>query len=462
MLATIVSTIKRCTMLSAGDHVIVGVSGGADSVALLHVLHGLQRQWGLTLTVAHLNHMLRGEEARREAQFVAELAHSLGVACVAEERDVRRYKQETGCTLQEAAREVRYEFFLELLKRCTAQKVALGHHADDQAETLMLWLIRGTSLKGLAGMQPVREHTFIRPLINVTRSEIEAYLTERQIQFIPDMSTREQHYLRNKIRHHLLPIIRKDYNPSIVATLSRLSELIRRDREGLEQLVTQIAEELFTVNDLQETVCRISELKRYPEALRGSIIKHGLACFLGKPQGIYFRHIQGVNDLVDGSGPAKRIQLPGGCTVIRQYDELIFTRDTPPLVSYCYTFDSIPERIRIHEIERDIVFTVESVSGASREIRNVEKDVAFLAYDEIRFPLLVRNFCPGDHFYPLGLGGRKKIKDFLIEKKIPSRDRYKIPVLLFQDRIAWVGGLRIDDRFRLKPGTNKALKVVIT
>ncbi len=455
----VVKTIKKYRMITPGDHVIVGVSGGADSVALLSVLHGLRKKWNITLTVAHLNHMLRGEAAKREACFVAQRAETMGIPCVAEERDVRGVKIKEGGSLQEAARIARYQFFLDVCRRRNAQKIALGHHADDQAETLLMWLIRGTSLKGLAGIPPLRDEIIIRPLITVSRREIEAYLEEKGLTFIPDSSAGEQHYLRNRIRHQLIPLLQQEYNPRIVATLSRLSELLRGENEALELMVGEIAQKILIAQNEQEMRFSIDHLKQCREELWGRIIKNIVAQLTGSSRGIYFRHIEAVCNLAAGTGPEKTVQLPAGWSVVREYNQLIFTGEKSRSISYCYVLDALPERITIEEIKKDICFAVEEVPGSPEEVLIRQKDVDFLDYNTIQFPLTLRNYQPGDRFHPLGLRGSKKLKDFFIDNKIPRRERHTFPVLLSRQEIVWVGGLRIDDRFRVGADTRKVLKV---
>ena len=455
----VIQTIKKYHMIGPGEHVIAGVSGGADSVALLSILCSIRDQWRLTLTVAHLNHMLRGAAAQQDALFVANLAGRLGLPCITEEHDVRAYRQREGLSLQEAARAVRYKFYLDLRQRTGARKVALGHTASDQAETLLMWLIRGTSAAGLSGIPPVRDDIFIRPLISITRAEIESYLNEQKISYIPDSSASEQHYFRNKIRHQLMPLLQQEYNPNMVQTLNRLGELLQQDNEILDALVQEGVADSFPDGQGNELIFPVKSVKKYPEALQGRIIKATIARIKNSSQGIYFRHIEAVRQLLSSVGPSKKIQLPAGWSVVREYDTLIFTQKKFQKSSFCYTFDCLPERISIQELQKTIAFKIEEIQYPKDNLLTPEKNIDYLDYDRLKFPLTVRNYQPGDRFYPLGLGGSKKLKDFFIDNKISPRERYNIPLVLSQDEIAWVGGLRIDDRFRIRPGTRKALKI---
>jgi len=456
------AAITAHTMLDRGDHVIAGVSGGADSVALLCVLCSLQKKWGLRLTVAHLNHMLRGGAARREVAFVRELAGRRGLRCIVGERDVRAVKAETGCSLQEAARIARYRFFYELREELGAQKIALGHTANDQAETLLMWLIRGTSGAGLAGIPPVRDGLFIRPLLAVTRSEIEAYLAQQQVSFIPDSSAGEPHYLRNKIRHQLMTLLEKEYNPRMVQTLSRLAELVRADNEVLDRRVREIVAPLLASRNERGASCPVAFIAGQPAPLRGRIIKAALAGLKGGGQGIYHQHVTAVDRLAGGAGRSRTIQLPAGWSATREYDRLIFMREKPLQQHYCYAVDRVPARVSIAEIGRDMILAVEDLQEPAAELLAREKKIDFLDYDALQLPLTVRTWRPGDRFHPLGMSGSKKLKDFFIDNKISPRLRRSIPVLLSRDTIVWVGGLRIDDRFRLRETTRRVLKITLT
>jgi tRNA(Ile)-lysidine synthase len=456
------AAITAHTMLDPGDHVIAGVSGGADSVALLCVLCSLQKKWDLRLTVAHLNHMLRGGAACREAVFVQELADRLGLRCIVGERDVRAVKAETGCSLQEAARIARYRFFCELGEELGAQKIALGHTANDQAETLLMWLIRGTSGTGLAGIPPVRDGLFIRPLLAVTRSEIEAYLAQQQVSFIPDSSAGEPHYLRNRIRHQLMTLLEKEFNPRMVQTLSRLAELVRADNEVLDGIVRKIVDPLFALRNQQVVSFPVAVITGQPASLQGRIIKAVLAGLKGGGQGIFHQHVAAVNRLAERAGRSRTIQLPAGWSVTREYDRLIFMRDKPLQQHYSYTVERVPARISIAEIGRDMILAVEDLQEPAAELLAREKKIDFLDFDALQLPLTVRTWHPGDRFHPLGMSGSKKLKNFFIDNKISPRLRRCIPVLLSRDSIAWVGGLRIDHRFRLKETTRRVLKITLT
>lgn len=452
-------TIEKFSMLKKGDHVVVAVSGGADSVALLSVLNSLKEELGLTVTAAHMDHMIRGYESKKEMAFVRSLTAKMGVECIAKAKDVSAVKNDDGLSLQEAARDVRYEFFRETLNMAQADKVAIGHHGDDQVETALMWFIRGASLKGLSGMPPKREGIFIRPLIETTRKEIEQYLKENGIEYVRDTSKNEQQYLRNDIRHNLLPLLRKEYNPQIDDAILRMTHLLRQDDEVLESYTKQAVDECFIEFD-EDICCSIEKMKKYPEALHGRMVMELVERIKGDTRGITFKHVGSVCACIS-EGPSKVVQLPQGLCVWREYDKLIFTYKQEQEPQYHFSYDSLPESVRIEEAGMKLFFNVLGNPDVEKLLEQHEPGTEFLNYDEIKFPLAIRSVLSGDRFFPLGMEHSRKLKDFFIDLKVPVRDRSRIPLLLSEERIAYVCGLRIDDRFKLKKCKSRVLKVRI-
>jgi len=452
-------TIEKFSMLKKGDHVVVAVSGGADSVALLCVLNSLKEELGICVTAVHMDHMIRGDESKKEMTFVQSLAADMGVECVAEAKDVSAVKNDEGLSLQEAARDVRYAFLRETMDKVQADKVAIGHHGDDQVETALMWFIRGASLKGLGGMSPVREGLFIRPLIETTRKEIEQYLKENSIEYIKDTSMNEQQYLRNDIRHNLLPLLRKKYNPQIDDTILRMTYLLRQDDELLESNVKQAVDDCIIESE-DDFCCSIEKIKKYPEALYGRMVMELVERIKGDTRGVTFKHVNSVRACIS-AGPSKVVQLPQGLCVWREYDRLIFTYKQDQELQYKFSYDSLPESVWIAEAGMKLFFNVLENPDVEKLLEQQETGTEFLNFDEIRFPLVIRSVLPGDRFFPLGMEHSRKLKDLFIDLKVPVRDRSRIPLFVSEERIAYVCGLRIDDRFKLKKGKLKVLAIRI-
>jgi tRNA(Ile)-lysidine synthase len=456
----VLCTIKDYGMISPGDHVLAAVSGGADSVAMLHMLYALKERLKIKLCVAHMDHQLRGEEAQREAVFVQELAGRLGIACRAEPRDVLDHKAASGLSLQEAAREVRYGFFRDAMAATGANKLALAHHADDQAETVLMRLVRGASLKGLAGIPPCRDGYIIRPLIGVERGEIEAWLRERNIYFIPDTSAGEQQYLRNKIRHQLLPLLREAYNPGIAATLGRTAALLRQDEQALESLVDEMVRRSVEIQNNEHTIA-ITALQAAGAQLYGRLVRRIIAGLKGDTRELTEKHIAAIIRLIEKPGPSRTVQLPGPWCVRRQYGALVFGRRRHAPPPFNYTSDEMPVLIELAELGVSLHFEAVPIVDCRAVFDNADALTAYFAVDRAVGAVTVRQWRPGDIFYPLGAPGSKKLKDLFVDLKVPPPERRRVPVLLFGNRIAWVCGLRLDERFKVLSGQHTALRVTL-
>lgn len=458
MLKNALKTVKQYAMLHHGDNVLVGVSGGADSVALLIVLNMIKQKQALTITAAHLNHQIRGIQADREAEFVKKICGDMKIACIAQSRDVPMIKKHRGLSLQEAAREARYEFFLETADNIRASKIALGHNADDQAETLIMRLLRGASLKGLCGIPPVRDR-IIRPLITTTRDEIERFLKNLNMPYLPDQSSSEQNYLRNRVRHQLIPILKNQYNPETLSVLCRTAELLRQDHEFIDRELT-LWTDRHTQKQHGETYCNINHFSHEPPSMWGGFIMKIIEKHLGNTRKIGYRHIEEIKHLISSSNPSAFTPLPQGLYVLREYDNLVFTAQHPfSSKPFQYTFNELPGTIHIREINRTLRFEI----CADRNLHTdaSSNTTVLLDADKIVSPVCVRNWMDGDRFSPEGLGGSRKIKQLFTDLKIPARLRKQIPILLFGGKIAWVCGVRTDRFFLPDKHTGSVVQVTL-
>jgi tRNA(Ile)-lysidine synthase len=294
MLKKIRKTIADCSLLERGDHLLVAVSGGPDSVALLRAMVILSSEYGLQLTTAHLNHGLRGAEAKREEEFVKSLCTGMGIACICKTVDIRLLQKGRGMSLEEIGREERYRFLGEAAETCGAQKIATGHHRDDQAETVLINLLRGCGLEGLKGIPPMRDGRIIRPLLHVGREEILEFLNREGLTYMTDSSNLSPLFLRNRIRHELIPELTLKYNPGIVEALSHTAEIIRKDDDYLQAVVRQILCQWRIVPGAAEMKLPLSALLDLHVALQGRVIKYLLESAALPGHGIGYRHIEAV------------------------------------------------------------------------------------------------------------------------------------------------------------------------
>ena len=452
VLRTVRSTLADHKMVRRGDRVVVAVSGGADSVCLLDALHRLSAGLGVQLVVAHFDHGLRGDEDASETRFVARLARERGVPFETDRAGPSL--RDPGGSPEERAREARYAFLERVRRGHGAERVATAHTLDDQAETVIMRLLRGSGLSGLSAIPPVREPGVVRPLIRIRRREVEGYLERQGLPWRTDPTNLQAGPLRNRIRLELLPELLA-YQPRLVEHLGELADLAREENAVLDGL----AREWLDVRCGPERDGRVTlprpALAGLPTALRRRVVRQALGSTRGGLSGIQRNHVAAVEGLVLGDKPNARIDLPGGRCARRSYDRVVlgprragerpaFHARFPGPGSHIVQEAGL--RVLLEEKPRR---AVSSLSGS--------RWTAFLDAERTRYPLEMRPWLPGDRFVPLGMQGRRKVKDFLIDRKVPAEERAGVPLLISRGRTAWVCGRRIDDRFKVTEETERVL-----
>jgi tRNA(Ile)-lysidine synthase len=478
-LKTVEATVCRYNMLDSGDTVLVGLSGGPDSVALLHSLVAMQSIWSLRLVVVHLNHQLRDSAAEKESVFVEKLASQLHIPCVIASRDVRSYQATHRLSIQEAAREVRYAFYDETAETYGAQKIALGHQKNDNAESVLMHLLRGTGPRGLSGIPPVRQGRIIRPLLEVTRNQILDFLQCQGIKYLEDSSNRDSKYLRNKIRHELLPLLKSNYNVQVASALTRLASIARDEEHFWNDLVTATFNDLVREYKNDRVVFFASQLTRLHRALLHRMIRYSVSALKGDLKRLTHSHVEKVHRLITGTAHSVWLDLPGGIGVARDGDFIHFTLEPQPekpQFQYPITgtgttlIPEIGKILRLCEckidgrlvklpgpLEEGPIENGSQARGRPVEPKNLPREKAFFDFQALSFPLVVRNFWQGDRFTPLGMSGTQKVKDFFINQKIPRSQRHRCPLLLSKGKIIWVGKYRIDESVKVTDATKRVL-----
>ncbi len=469
-LHNIARTIRDYHMFERGQSVLVGVSGGPDSVALLHALRRLAPLFSLDLTVAHLNHGLRQAASDADAEFVAELARRLDLKCVVREMDVHAYRRRHKLSLEEAARMLRYDFFRQAAAENGLDRIALGHHQDDTAELVCLYLFRGSGPLGLAGIPPVRGN-IVRPLIQRTRREIFAFLAAENLDSVRDASNQDPRFLRNRVRLQLIPDLQKAYNPSIVQTLARSAQILRDENEWIEATLEPVYRQSFAAADEGRLTLRVPEVRKFHPAVVRRIVRRALREVKGDLRRITFRHIAAVVQLFAAGPPDGRLYLPDGIRAQRSADLLYLYRDLrrrprpdagPDRAAshepggYAYRIER-PSSVFVKEYGRHIRFT-QSDPSQTPDFAAGGQETVFLDLDKLTFPLTLRNFRPGDRFTPLGMHGSQKVKNFFINSKIPRAERANCPLLISAGNIVWIVGHRIADSVKIDPTTRRCLK----
>ncbi|HZC67614.1 MAG TPA: tRNA lysidine(34) synthetase TilS [Nitrospirales bacterium] len=461
----VVSAIRRKKLLRHDDRVLVAVSGGSDSVCLVMVLHEMRQRGvlpGLDLHVAHVNYGLRGEESEKDETYVRDLGKTLSLPVHVERVHL---VPRPGQTLQSQARDTRYAFFARVRREYGLTAVATGHTADDQAETVLLWLLRGSGTSGLAGIPAQRDDGIIRPLLGVTQEQVLDYLASRGIAYRTDASNATRVYRRNRIRHEIVPLLRT-FNPQIVQGLARAAEIFAAEAALLDDLERERWKAV--VKDVAPgcVVLQGERLVLEPLGLQRRLIRRALSVVRGSAAGLTFRHVEDVLARVVGAVHCGKLDLPSGIVVERDGALITVGRscvkgqaragaDWAPGVPL-----SIPGKVLLGKEGPHLL----ALKGCD-PVKGRADGHSMLVMDAGRLgdPLTVRNWRPGDWFCPSGMKGhRKKLQDFFVDQKIPRNQRAEVPLVVAPEGIVWVVGYRGDERFMAGKATTRfvTLKLV--
>jgi tRNA(Ile)-lysidine synthase len=450
-------TIKKYDMVQEGDRVIVGVSGGPDSICLLHLLMTFRSQLGIHLYVAHLDHMFRGKESEEDARFVKALCQKWGIPFFGDKIDVPKYVEKSGLSPEDAARRERYHFFKRLKEQIGAKKIATGHNRNDHEETILMNIFRGAGLDGLVGIDPVRDY-FIRPLIDIPREAIEKYLREEDIPYRIDATNLTSDYFRNSLRLELIPLIRKKYCPHIGQSLRRLAEIAKRDLSFMDEETEKAWAHVIRCEP-EKVIIDVKKFSQRHEAIKYRLVRLAVEKLAGNVKDFETRHANLLVDFIEQASPGSLIDLPKNLQGVKEYEHCILSKENfDEIPDYSYIL-SVPGQITIRETGIRVKAYIQPCS----EHTTIENDrrTAYLDYDKIDSDLVIRNRQPGDRFKPLGGIGFKKLKDFFIDEKVPRRKRNHVPIVAAGGRIIWVGGMRIDDRFKVTGETKRILVLVV-
>jgi tRNA(Ile)-lysidine synthase len=441
----VLRTIRKHDMLPRGARVLVALSGGPDSVALLHILRTLEARGELVVAgAAHFNHQLRGAEADADESFCRDLAAGTGIPFLAGRADVAARARESGRSLEDAARQARYEFLNEAADSAGADAIAVGHSLDDQAETFLLRLIRGAGPAGLAGIRP-RAGRVVRPLLDISRAELRQYAAEHGLGFRDDSSNADVRIPRNRVRLELLPLL-SQFSPAIAATLAREAALAREDEEFLDRLAIESAASIVLVESGTVTV-DVAGLTALPPALASRVTRKAVAA-AAPGRFIGFQHIDDLLELARSGAEGAAASLPG-VTAVRRGSRIVFgiVSDRPFSNSFRFPL-SIPGEVAVPGWALSAARIEEPEEVTPPPARG---NTAVVAAAPLRGPLAVRSRRPGDVFRPLGMHGRgRKLQDFLVDRKIARADRDSLPLVVDQDdRIVWVVGQSVAEDFRV-------------
>ena len=480
VLAQVRESIKGHEMLSARETLVVGVSGGPDSLCLLHVLAEIAPNLGVSLHVGHLDHGIRGQEAKEDARFVADLCASWGIECTLGRRDVPGLAESRGRSIEEAARQERYAFLADLARSLGSRKVAVGHNADDQAETVLMHFLRGSGMAGLRGMLPVApldEIRFgenmgavpgillLRPLLDVPRDDIESYCRDHGLAPRFDRSNLDTTLYRNRLRHELLPAL-ETYNPNIHQVLGRTAKAISGDHELLQELVRGAWNRVVLETSAEAIVFDLEALRTLKVGLQRALLREGVRRLRASLRNVDWVHIENAIKMVARRRVGSKATLPAGLELSLGYGRATMAATgykapliDAPRINRCLAV-AIPGETVLPDSEWRVETQLMQLSdlppswAESRDPYQACLDAA-----RVGCALTLRRRRAGDRFVPLGLSGHQTIRAFMINARVPSADRDQVPLLLSGSDIAWVVGWRIDERYAISPQTTQVASI---
>lgn len=433
-----VKLIEDKKLLKKGDGIVLGVSGGADSMAMLHLFYSIREEYGLHLHVVHLNHMFRGKDADNDEQYVKEICDKWNVECFSFRRNVSEIARENRICFEDAGRNERYGLFEEIRINTNSQKIAVAQNKNDQTETVLMHFFRGSGLEGLTGIEFSRKDFVIRPVMIFLRSEIEKYCEENGIIPRIDKTNFQSDYRRNKIRLELIPYIEENINPQIIDSIFRSTELLSSDKEFIKKIVAEKYSEISRRSD-NEIIFDIDKLNSLDYAIKSRIIRKAIKTIKGDLKEVTQSHVSEILELIENKRTGSQKILFGKIYFLISYEDLI--------VSEKEKSDSFKKgKLEITEI-------------AIEKLENYNLGFGKIAIDKekVRGEIFIRNRLPGDKFVPIGGTGSKKLKDFFIDMKIQREKRDLIPIICDEEKIIWVVGFRQDERFKIDNTTSKVL-----
>jgi len=464
----VAGVIREYNLFNTNDRVLIGVSGGPDSVALLSLIYNSSRTNPpySEIIIAHLNHSIRGRESDEDEQFVATLAEKYSVPLITEKRDIIKIARERKISLEEAARDERYKFFESAAEKVGANVIAVGHNADDNAETILHRIIRGTGITGVSGIRPKRKLTpvstinLVRPLLFTWRKDLTAYLEEEDLTYCIDSTNIEKDKLRNRIRLELIPYLEENYNAKIKKSLATLGETALQNSDYLEAKAKALFEDVWINREasLGTIVLDINRLKESPQILQQMIIKEAIIRLDIPLKKLSNRNYKDILNTLNSKKTSANNVVKEYLNVRREENELHLSKskycaEATPVIGE--TEIKVPGETELVDMNCRIRTEIREIENGFLEEfkRNKTSHEEAVDFDKISMPLTVRTRKPGDRFRPLGSRGAKKIKDFFIDHKVSVMERDTVPIVTMNGEPIWLVGFRIDDRIRVSEET---------
>jgi len=461
-------TITRYRLFVSGDRVIIGASGGPDSTCLIAILCALSKPLGIMLHLAHFNYATRGDESELDEQFVCRIAEEFSLGISIERAEPTTLATVGTGSFQSRARMARYRFFDRVASEQSASKIATGHTTNDQAETILMWIVRGTGLSGLGGIPIQRSHHIVRPLIELTRTDVLNYLGKQNIAFRTDSTNDTRSYLRNRVRLDLLPLLRR-FNPKIERSIAHLASIVTEDEKVLGDITATVFKELLVhkKNGVNNENCHINRQKflQLPLALQRRCIRKAAMQVKGHVRGMTFLHIEQIIDFIlKSAGRLSVLECAGLKVHSHDCNEIVVANIAVKAEASTWEPQEffVPGEIELQSIgcrikswRQPSSLMTDSITPSTK-FTSRDPMVAFFDEDTFALPLTIRPWQAGDVFCPMGMGGkRKKLQDYFVDMKVPQYLRTQIPLIVASEGILWIPGYRQDERFQARSTTNR-------
>lgn len=456
MINKIKSNIIKEKLINKGDNILIGLSGGPDSVFMFHILYKLQSELGFTVYASHINHMYREEAAEHDEQFVRDLCEKYNVKLFVLRKNAEIYARELKLTEEEAGRKLRYDFFYDNLNSIGGGKIAVAHNLNDQAETVLQRLIRGTGTDGLSAMSFENADTkVIRPILNISREDIENYLHENKLEYCTDYTNLLPIYGRNKIRLNLIPYLRDNYNPNIVNTLYRMSQVMSNDSKIIEKYTDMLYNQALIEFTQKSMILNLNYIKTLEDYEIGRLLRKAISLYKGNTVNVENKHIEYGINLIRNSNTGKTIDITDGIVFTISYDKFIISKKIETIGDFEYNI-TIGESTYISEIGKTVLLNIEDYSN-----KNKKNAQLYVDYDTIKGILRIRNKRNSDTMIPCGMNGSKKLKDIFIDNKVPKEDRCKKLILTDDEKIIYLEDFRISNKCKTTEKTRRILTIRI-
>lgn len=444
----VLQTITEHNLINEGDTLIVGASGGPDSQFLIHILNNLRRELGFDMVLAHLNHLHR-KEAIYDEKLVKETAEKLGLKFYSRSRSMDDLAKELKISSEDAGRRLRYEFFDELASNFTDSKIAVAHNKDDQAETVLMRIIRGTGLDGLRAMD-YKSGNIIRPILNIRKSEILSYLDTNNISYAIDHTNFENDYTRNKVRLDIIPAL-CEINPNVIDSLFKLSMIARDDLSILDKVVDEKFNEIARLNK-KKIIFDKNKFENTDPAILRRILRKSVEILKGDIKNFSKENLDDFLNIINLDNG--KVLIKDDVSLRKSYKYYVLEENKNKDKASKEIFLEAEDQVKF-----DGFYIKSSIinNGKYKKDRNI----GYFDYDKLDFPLKIRTRLPGDRFVPLGHKSEKKLKDFFIDQKIDKNKRDELPLVLSDDKIIWIASLRISDRYKVTSSTKNILKIEV-